>query len=45
MNVCNAITNAKTMKIHRLGNKLIGITGEKILPITFKLVKTTLRER
>jgi len=45
MTACNAITNAKTMKIYRLGNKLIGITGKKRQPITFKLVKTTLQER
>jgi len=44
MNACNAITNAKTMNIYWLGNKLIGITGEEKLSITVKLVKTTLQE-
>ena len=34
MNACDASMNAKTAKINWLGNKLIGITGEKRLSIT-----------
>jgi len=39
MNVCDAITNAKTTKIHWLANQLIDITGEERLSITFRIGK------
>jgi len=45
MNACDAITNAKTTKVHWLGNKLMGITGEEDCLLPLELVKTTLQER
>jgi len=52
MKVYDASMNVETTEIYYLGDKtsslgntLMGTTGEERLPITFKLVKTTLQGR